>query len=135
MWEKIRNRVPEICHVLEFAASALVLIGILLSFISIITDFSLFHELLSGGDAFHHFLERILTIVIGIEFLQMLCRPSSDNVIEILIFLVARHMIVGVTNPYEDFISVVSIALLFLLRRYLHKTKAAKSKEKEETNT
>ena len=68
-------------------------------------------------------------LVIGIEFLGMLCRPSSENVIEVLIFLVARHMIVGDTTPYQDFVSVISVALLCVVRRYL-RVSGEKQKEK-----
>ena len=64
-------------------------------------------------------MDQIFMLVIGIEFLVMLCKPNSENVIEVLIFLVARHMIVGETTPYQDFVSVVSVALLCVVRRYL----------------
>lgn len=40
-------------------------------------------------------------------------------------------MIVGETTPFEDFISVLSIAVLFVLRKYMHtgdKGKKAKHK-------
>lgn len=107
------------CHVLELFAAALVLAGIVLALISILRDFSLFQTLASETDAFAQYLEKIFTIVIGIEFLQMLCRPDSEYVLEILIFLVARHMIVGHTTPYEDFVSVISVILLCIVRRYL----------------
>ena len=69
-------------------------------------------------------------LVIGIEFLEMLCRPSSENVIEVLIFLVARHMIVGDTTPYQDFVSVISVALLCVVRRYLRITEEDRKEKK-----
>ena len=72
-------------------------------------------------------------LVIGIEFLQMLCRPNADNVMEILIFLVARHMIVGTTTTFEDFVSVISVSLLCVLRRYLHNLKIKEDKASDET--
>ena len=80
-------------------------------------------------ESFRTYLDQIFVIVIGIEFLQMLCRPNSDNIMEVLIFLVARHMIVSETTPFEDFISVISIILLCVLRRYLHDTRE-KAKDK-----
>lgn len=83
-------------------------------------DIKLFEELLNDMTVFRHYLEKIFVLVIGIEFLEMLCHPNSDNVIQVLIFLVARHMIVGETTPYEDFVSVLSIAVLFVLRKYMH---------------
>ncbi len=70
-------------------------------------------------------------IVIGIEFLQMLCRPNSDNVMEVLIFLVARHMILGDTTPVDDFVSVISVGILCALRRYLHVTRKKEEAEQE----
>ena len=121
--EKIIKNIQKFCEIAELIAALLVSFGIVLSIISLLTDLSIFRHLLEEVSVFKEFLERILMIVIGIEFVGMLCRPSSDNVLEVLIFLVARHMIVGETSPYEDFVSVISIALLCLLRRYLHDTK------------
>lgn len=107
------------CHILELVAALLVLVGIVLALVSLLRDISLFQALASETDAFSEYLEKIFTVVIGIEFLQMLCRPDSEYVLEILIFLVARHMIVGHTTPYEDFVSVISVILLCMVRRYL----------------
>lgn len=125
--EKIKKGVHKICECLELCAAGLVLIGILLSAIGLFSEKGLFVNLMQDTSLFIHYLEQVLLLVIGIEFLQMLCRPNADNVMEILIFLVARHMIVGTTTPLEDFVSVISVSLLCVLRRYLHNLK-----EKEE---
>lgn len=125
--EKFKKHMQHICEILELAAAVLVLIAILLSLFSIVKDIAVFQQLLNDTAAFKIYLENIFTIVIGIEFLAMLCRPNSDNVIEVLIFLVARHMIVGDTTPYEDFVSVISVALLCVLRRYLKYTRKKES--------
>lgn len=57
-------------------------------------------------------LEEILTVVIAVEFLKMLLKPTSLTVIEVLIFLIARHMILQQTTPTQDLISVIGICLL-----------------------
>lgn len=82
---------------------------------------TIFYELSGNTDTLKQYLDRIFMIVIGIEFLQMLCRPSSDNVIEVIIFLAARHMIVSNTSPDQDFMSVISIVILCLVRQYLRR--------------
>ncbi len=120
---KFKGFISKICELLEMIVAVLVLIGILLSIGSLIKDFAIFHEILNHMESFRTYLDQIFVIVIGIEFLQMLCRPNSDNIMEVLIFLVARHMIVSETTPMEDFISVISIILLCVLRRYLHVTR------------
>ena len=129
--ERLIKSVQKFCEIIELAASVLVSVGIVLSVISLLRDFEIFQHLLNDMSVFREYLEKIFFIVIGIEFVGMLCRPSSDNVLEVLIFLVARHMIVGDTSPYEDFVSVISIALLCVLRRYLHDTKDKHSVRKK----
>lgn len=132
--EKFKNRfkknIQRLCETLEMAVAVIVLVGIVMTIFSLLSDFEIFHAMLGDTAEFKPFLEEIFVIVIGIEFLQMLCRPNSDNVMEVLIFLVARHMIIGDTTPFEDFISVISVGLLCVLRRYLHVTKE-KERDKE----
>lgn len=132
--EKFKNRfkkdIQRLCETLEMAVAIIVLVGIVMTIFSLLSDFEIFYAMLGDTTEFKPFLEDIFVIVIGIEFLQMLCRPNSDNVMEVLIFLVARHMIIGDTTPMEDFISVISVGLLCVLRRYLHATKE-KEREKE----
>ena len=119
--KKIVKVLQQICRILELVVAVFVLVGILLAIISLLKDdIRLFEELLSDVSVFQHYLEKIFVLVIGIEFLEMLCHPNPDNVIQVLIFLVARHMIVGETTPYEDLVSVISIAVLFVLRKYMH---------------
>lgn len=134
--EKFKNRfkkdIQRLCETLKMAVAVIVLAGIVMTIFSLLSDFEIFHAMLGDTAEFKPFLEDIFVIVIGIEFLQMLCRPNSDNVMEVLIFLVARHMIIGDTTPMEDFISVISVGLLCVLRRYLHVTKE-KEREKEKS--
>lgn len=129
---RFKRDIQRLCDALEMVMALIVLCGIIVSILSLISDFEIFHSMLGDTAKFRAFLEDVFVIVIGIEFLQMLCKPNSDNVMEVLIFLVARHMIVGETTPFEDFISVISVGLLCVVRRYLHVTKEKEqSREKE----
>ena len=88
----------------------------------------------SGNTAeFLIFLEDMFSLVVGIEFIKMLCRPSADNVIEVLIFLTARHMIVGGSSSLDIFLSVLSVALLYGVRYGLRLMKRRTGKSGEET--
>lgn len=118
--EKLKKNVQKVCETLELTVAVIVLAGIVLAIISLVKDVDLIQSLLKDTSHFREFLVKIFTIVIGIEFLEMLCRPNSDNVMQVLVFLIARHMIVGDTSPYEDFFSVLSVVMLFLLSRYLN---------------
>ncbi|MCM1253309.1 MAG: phosphate-starvation-inducible PsiE family protein [Clostridium sp.] len=127
--QKFKKFIQSVSDILEQAVAVLVLVGVVFSLYSLVKDFVVFKNLLNDVSMFRGYLEDIFVIVIGLEFLQMLCRPNSDNIMEVLIFLVARHMIVSETTPYEDFVSVISIILLCVLRRYLHNTRLKDHKE------
>lgn len=130
---KLEKYIQKICEILELIVAVFVVIGILLSVFSFIKDFQIFRDVMNSTSAFKYYLDNIFVIVIGIEFLKMLCRPTSDNVMEILIFLVARHMIVDTTTTYENFVAVISVAILCIVRRYLHvMEKKDSSLDKEE---
>ena len=51
------------------------------------------------GASLHHFLEASLTIAVSIEFLKMLCMHTPGTLIEVLLFAIARHMIVAAPAP------------------------------------
>ena len=128
--KKLKTFILAGSEVLEFIVAVLTLIGILLSVFSLVRDAGIFKQLLTDTSVFKDYLEQIFLLVIGIEFLVMLCRPNSENVIEILILLVARHMIVGDTTPYEDFVAVVSVVILWIVRRYLRISGEERDKKK-----
>ena len=128
--KKFVKSLQNICRVLELIVALFVLGGIVLAIMSLLKDdIKIFQELLNDITVFRHYLEKVFIIVIGIEFLEMLCHPNSDNVIQVLIFLVARHIIVGETTPFEDFVSVLSIAVLIVLRKYMHGSQKIDSDE------
>ena len=67
---------------------------------------------------FRTFLERALDIVIGIEFIKMLAKHSPGSVLEVLLYAIARHMIVGHEDAVQNLVSVGAIALIFIIRKY-----------------
>ena len=113
-----RDQVAEAAGLLEVVLSAIVLMALLLSVAPLL---QLLPGLLTHGNSVEvrEFLERALDIVIGIEFIKMLAKHSPGSVLEVLLYAIARHMIVGHESAVENFISVASIALIFCVRKFL----------------
>lgn len=128
---KAKRYIQILCNALEMVTAVLMLIGLVFSFFSLIRNVELFQQLLTDTSVFREYMDQVFMLVIGIEFLVMLCRPNSENVIDVLIFLVARHMIVGDTTPYQDFVSVISVTLLCIVRRYLRNNKENREEKKQ----
>ncbi|MCI7488663.1 MAG: hypothetical protein MSA66_06760 [Oscillospiraceae bacterium] len=130
---KILKTIQKVCDILELLVAVLVAAGLICSLI-LYLPVGLELLLKSGNTAeFLIFLEDMFSLVVGIEFIKMLCRPSADNVIEVLIFLTARHMIVGGSSSLDIFLSVLSVALLYGVRYGLRLMKRRTGKDGEET--
>lgn len=65
------------------------------------------------------FLQNILTIVVGLEFVRMLINLTPANTLEVLIVAIARQVIVSHNDPVTNITCVLCIGGLFAIRRFL----------------
>lgn len=116
--KKLVDGLYQFSQVLELIMGLFVLAAIIINGIMVMQEFAAFwHEGMTES-AFMEFLEQVLNLVIGIEFLKMLLRPNTDTILEVLLFVVARHMVVKTTNSLEDLFSVISVGVLLMIRKY-----------------
>ena len=112
-----RDQIAEAAGLLEVFLSGIVLIGLLLSIVPLLQWMP--GLIVDGNDVeVHVFLERALDIVIGIEFIKMLAKHSPGSVLEVLLYAIARHMIVGHEDALQNLVSVIAIAMIFIIRRF-----------------
>ena len=113
----LRNYIIQASTLLEIILSGLVLIGLLFSIVPLLKWMP--GLLFDGNDAeIRTFLERALDIVIGIEFIKMLAKHSPGSSLEVLLYAIARHMVVGHESALENLLSVGAIALIFIVRKF-----------------
>jgi len=70
-------------------------------------------------DTVNNYLHNILTLVVGLEFVRMLLDMTPANTLEVLIVAIARQIILTHDNPWSNVASVLCIAGLFAIRRFL----------------
>lgn len=116
---KIRSALYDSCNFLELMMALIVLAAILVAGFSMGDAFLEFWNNRFAEGSFLTFIGYVFNILIGIEFLKMLCQPSEDTVLEVLIFLVARHMIIEQTTAVENLLTILSIGLLFAIKKYI----------------
>lgn len=121
--ERPRKKLSDACDIGEFTMGVVVVIGIVVGIIGLVPDFVTFWQNRSVPGAFMEFLGRVSLIVIGIEFAKMLCKPTTANIIEVLIFVISRQMIIDHQAPEDMLKSVIAICLLFLFRRIMLATR------------
>ena len=123
MREKMEIVFRKILHVLEFIIALMtlfVIIGMLgLEVYKMFTVPEYFATL-------DNYLQNILTIVVGLEFVRMLIDLTPANTLEVLIVAIARHVILSHDDPLSNVACVICIAGLFATRRFLIPKKAMK---------
>ena len=129
--ERVQSILHEVAFYLELIAALLVVVLIVFQTVGLAIDMFSDVGRLTDSDQFTHFLELALNIVVGIEFLKMLCRHNMDAVIEVLLFTLARHLIVTQHSMVEGLLCIVAIAILFVVRKYLFVPKIDKVVEEE----
>ena len=114
---ELRNKIISAATLLEILLSGLVLIGLLLSMVPLLQWMP--GLLFDGNEVeIRIFLERRLDIVIGIEFIKMLAKHSPGSSLEVLLYAIARHLVVGHDSAVENLLSVGAIALIYIVRKF-----------------
>ncbi len=126
--EQVQALLYEIAFYLELIAAALVIILIVCQAVGLAIEMFRAPGALLDTDLFTHFLEICLNLVVGIEFLKMLCRHNMDAVIEVLLFTLARQLIINHYSMLEGLLCIAAIAILFVVRKYLFVPKIDKAK-------
>lgn len=119
MKEKIQKKLMDIANILETIVGIILIITISVLAFSLLVEFK--QVVLSDNsiELFNNFLESALTLVVGIEFIKMLCKHSPETVIEVLVFAIARQLIVGHTSIYDTLIGIIAIAILFAINKFI----------------
>lgn len=112
---KIQKMIFYISNYLEILLAFIVIIAIFITLLSVPHELNMLYQ--KGG--FNQFLQALFDIIIGIELLKMLCRHDLDSVVEVLMFAVAREMIINHMPILETLIGIVAIAVLFSIRKFL----------------
>ena len=68
---------------------------------------------------FNALLSAAFALVIGVEFVRMLFKHTPEAVIDVLLFALARHVIIYYEGMTSLLVGVFSIAVLFATKKYL----------------
>ena len=119
MKEDIQNKIYKIAGVFELIVSIIIGLVLTIQFINFIPY--IIKNIFTGYDSNFaiHFLEESLNFVIGIEFIKMLVKHSTNNVIEVLLFAIARHIVVCNTSSMDTLLLIIAVAILFAMRKFL----------------
>ena len=77
MWDKVRKALYKACEIMELLMVAAVICGIVVAVITLWPELLHYWNNRMSEGAFLKYLDAVFNVVIGIEFMKMLCRPYS----------------------------------------------------------
>jgi hypothetical protein len=118
---KIKTRIMKMTLYLELLLAMIITIGIIIGMVDIIQYLGLIFQTspMETYDVFQKFLGHILMLVVGVELVAMLVMHTPGSVIEVLLYAVARTMLIYSKDTLDFFIGIASIAAIFAIRKYL----------------
>lgn len=114
----IRTHLAAIASFMEILASAIIVLVIIFSTFYLLTNAVGMMQNDFTYEDFNDFLGHALMIIIGIEFVKMLCKHTPGSAIEVLVYAIARQLIVHETTPLDNLFTILGIAVLFIIRKF-----------------
>ena len=104
--------------ILEFFIAIMLAIGILLLSLRMVGELGNIPNL-DVWPNYDDLLETCFNLIIGVELIRMMYYHTADSVFEVLLFAIARQIIIDHSSIWVTFIGVCSIAVLYATRKFL----------------
>lgn len=120
-YKKLIIFVNKSIRLLEIIISIIIILGIILTLPDLVKYFI---SLLTSGahdsyNLFKDMLAHALLIIVGLEFVIVVTIHTDNSIIYLMIFLVARKMLVFSDTTWEMLLGVVTLAILFAIKKFL----------------
>ena len=117
---KFRLYISYVASFLEIFLALMLALALVVCSIQVIPTIFQLRVNMETVSVFRVFLEALFELVIGVEALKLLCKHTPGSALEILLFTIAREMIVNHTTPEQNLLVVLSIAVIFAIRRFMY---------------
>lgn len=103
--------------------------------------------LMIGKFSLNEFFANTMNIVVGLEFVKMLVLHTPRAVTDVLLFAIARQLVVTHSSSMDTLLGMAAVALIFIIKKFLLSKEdstpppdvldrffGARSEQKEETH-
>lgn len=118
MFKKAQRSIIAVLRIIEVMVAILLTVTIGLLAINMVPEILGLLSAKTNISDLKYILEYSFSLIIGVEFVKMVCKPTAGNVVEVLMFAVTRFLIIEHSATTSLF-GVLSIAVLFATKKYL----------------
>jgi hypothetical protein len=125
--DNFKKTLVKLAASLELFLAGFILIAVLIGGITVVK----YLILIFGTDihdtyhVFKDFLAIALLLAIGVEFVLMLLSHSTSSILELVMFAIARKMLIYSQTMLDLLIGTAAILMIFVIRKYLMSAKYA----------
>ncbi|MDD2534120.1 MAG: phosphate-starvation-inducible PsiE family protein [Eubacteriales bacterium] len=122
MKQYLRNRISRSASYFEILLSILILLAVVIVAIEVVVNLYASVGLLIQGQYdfdIHTYLGVIFELIIAVEFVKMISKHTPESTIEVLLFVIARKIVIDEPRYNEILLGVAAIAALFIVKKYL----------------
>ena len=112
------NYIEKITNAFEIVIAVLLILVIAIKVAEMFINLMGFQIVIISMD-FERILSAVLTLVIGVEFIKMLCKHTPETVIDVLLFAMARQIVIYHENSLDLLLGIIAIIGLFFVKKYL----------------
>ena len=117
----LKHKLIKYTYYLEILLALFVIVAVLVG----VTDLVKYFVLILKTNAidtyliFQKFLGHILLMVVGVELVIMLLSHSTSSVLEVILYAIARKLLIYSDTTLDMAIGIIAIGMVFAIRKYL----------------
>lgn len=119
---RLRKNVARLSSYIEIFISILILIGIFVATINLgIELIGISKEALIAPEVtvpIEQYLATGLELIVGVEFVKMISKHTVGSTIDVLLFAIARKLVVSHGSSMDLLLGILCIAILFVIKYY-----------------
>ncbi|PHV71940.1 hypothetical protein CS063_00240 [Sporanaerobium hydrogeniformans] len=122
MKKTLRTIVAKASSYMEIFISVLLLVGISIATINLATELiGMSKVALASPDVtlpIEEYLATGLQLIIGVEFIKMIAKHTVGSAIDVLLFAIARKLVISHGSALDLLLGIIAIAILFIIKHY-----------------
>ena len=115
----LRDKISTAATAVEIVLGLIILLACVIGSMGLVCTTEM-DQMLHVPEYFQERLSDACLIIIGIELIKMITSYTIDSVVDVMLLAIARQMVVEHTTPLENLLAVLSVGVLFVIRKYLY---------------
>lgn len=113
-----RQKLYRQLHIVELVIAIFLFITLIVIALQMAIEVWSFYPSHTAGETFEHLLASVSLLVIGVEFIQILCAPSAKTVLEVVMLTISRALIINHSSMLLCLLGTLSLGVVFAIRKY-----------------